>query len=75
MVGEKELDARFRQYLPRLTETPEKQDMMRDHCRWLAGRIDANVPDSREKSLALTHLEEVLMWANKAISKYEGVDD
>ena len=29
--------------------------------------IDGNIADSREKSLALTHLEEALMWAGKAI--------
>lgn len=29
--------------------------------------IDENVENSREKSLALTHLEEALMWAGKAI--------
>ncbi|OAZ40938.1 hypothetical protein A9Z40_03075 [Microbacterium arborescens] len=28
--------------------------------------IDA-APDSRHKSLALTHLEEALMWANKGV--------
>lgn len=29
--------------------------------------INEEVADSREKSLALTHLEEALMWAGKAI--------
>lgn len=29
--------------------------------------IDDEVENSREKSLALTHLEEALMWAGKAI--------
>jgi hypothetical protein len=32
-----------------------------------AERINTHVADSREKSLALTHLEEALMWAGKAI--------
>lgn len=32
-----------------------------------AAFIDHQVADSREKSLALTHLEEALMWAGKAI--------
>ncbi len=32
-----------------------------------AQTIDENVENSREKSLALTHLEEALMWAGKAI--------
>ena len=29
--------------------------------------LNADVEDSREKSLALTALEEALMWAGKAI--------
>lgn len=32
-----------------------------------AGEVEALVPDGRWKSLALTALEEALMWANKAI--------
>lgn len=32
-----------------------------------AGEIEALVPDGRWKSLALTALEEALMWADKAI--------
>ena len=33
----------------------------------LSVRINEGVADSREKSLALTALEEALMWAGKAI--------
>lgn len=32
-----------------------------------AEQIDAVAPDGRHKSLALTALEEALMWANKAV--------
>lgn len=35
---------------------------------WPASQIDYDVPDSREKSLALTHLEEVRHWVNQAIA-------
>ena len=45
-----------------------KMDTLRDEVRLLAMTVNALVPDSREKSLALTALEESLMWANKAIS-------
>ena len=34
-----------------------------------ADELNLRVEDSREKSLALTHLEEALMWAGKAIFK------
>ena len=39
----------------------------RDACKDLAVLLDRIVPESREKSLAITKLEEVSMWANKAI--------
>lgn len=37
----------------------------------LARDLDTYVSDSREKSIALTKLEEVLMWSGKAIFKEE----
>lgn len=37
----------------------------------LARDLDTYVSDSREKSIALTKLEEVLMWTGKAIFKEE----
>lgn len=33
--------------------------------------VVAPAPDSREKSLALTHLEDAVMWANAAIARNE----
>ena len=33
----------------------------------VADRLNWAAADSREKSLAITHLEEALMWAGKAI--------
>lgn len=33
--------------------------------------IDLLCPDSREKSLAMTKLEECVMWANAAIARNE----
>ena len=35
----------------------------------LALWLDINLPESREKSLAITHLEEVIFWANAAIAR------
>ncbi|WP_242394833.1 Acb2/Tad1 domain-containing protein [Anaeromyxobacter oryzisoli] len=37
----------------------------------LALRIVQSTPASREQSLALTKLEEVVMWANAAIARWE----
>jgi len=42
---------------------------LREKARVFAHMIDEFVPDSREKSLALTKLEEVIMWANAGIAR------
>lgn len=33
--------------------------------------IDMNCPDGREKSLAITAIEQAVMWANAAIARNE----
>lgn len=42
---------------------------VRMHIESLAKLLNTTVEDSREKSLAITKLEEALMWAGKAIFK------
>ena len=41
---------------------------IRDECKMLHDLILAKIPSCRERSLAITKLEEVSMWANKAIA-------
>lgn len=48
-------------------EQLEAQADVRDLVHRSALSLDILADDSREKSLALTHLEEALMWAGKAI--------
>lgn len=52
--------------------TPEKQNAhtaVRTQCLNLALFMETNVPHGRELSLALTHLEEAMHWANAALAK------
>jgi len=44
---------------------------MRDDAKSLAFFIVKNTPPSREQSLALTHLEEAIFYANAAIARNE----
>lgn len=49
----------------------ERYQNIRAKARELAELIDGSCPDSREKSLANTKLEEAVMWANAAIARNE----
>jgi hypothetical protein len=46
-------------------------NMLHQIARDYALAIQANCPESREKSLAFTKLEECVMWANAAIARNE----
>lgn len=70
LLDQKNLDIenRFSYHKP----NNKKQDifpLIRDKAKEFAYLIQKHVPNSREKSLALTKLEEVVMWANAGISR------
>lgn len=46
----------------------EKFETLRKAAMDLAHVIDEQTPESREQSLAYTHLEETLMWAIKSVA-------
>ena len=48
-------------------EQLELHSELRGKVAEVADQLNWAAADSREKSLALTHLEEALMWAGKAI--------
>jgi len=48
---------------------PAKYEAIRGTAKVLATLINGECPDSREKSLAMTNLEEAVMWANEAIAR------
>jgi len=47
----------------------ESHQYIRRCCLQLADDLIHNVPPGREQSLALTKLEEVMMWANAGIAR------
>jgi hypothetical protein len=49
---------------------PELYTFLRDKAKELALFISSVTPESREQSLALTKLEEVVMWSNAAIARH-----
>jgi hypothetical protein len=46
-----------------------KYDSIRATAKAFAQVVDDQCPESREKSLAFTKLEEAVMWANAAIAR------
>ena len=47
----------------------EMYTALREKCKELAYLIEELAPNSREKSLAITKLEESVMWANASIAR------
>lgn len=50
---------------------PGRYEYIRDAAKSLSRLMDCSCPPSRELSLAQTHLEEAVMWANAAIARNE----
>jgi hypothetical protein len=48
-----------------------KYELIREQAKLLAYLVDGVCPSSREKSLAMTNLEQAVMWANAAIARNE----
>lgn len=68
MMNVNEIQKNFSYHAPKPGQ-PEKYTVIRDHAKGLAFLINDNCPDSREKSLAMTKLEECVMWANASIAR------
>lgn len=62
-----DLDRRFTHHPPGAATIPIHEYLRREF-RMLAGRI-VELGPSRESSLALTNLEESLMWANAHVAR------
>ncbi|MGG1878277.1 hypothetical protein ABDI30_12005 [Paenibacillus cisolokensis] len=48
---------------------PEVYQEIREKAKELAYLIDKLAPNSREKALAMTNLEQSVMWANAAVAR------
>lgn len=54
--------------------TPEKAlrfTVLREHAKAFGMLIKEACPDGRERAIAITKLEELIMWANAAIAREE----
>ncbi len=70
MITKEELANRFTYHTP-TEDQPERYTKLREMARIFAEHIVDLTPESREQSLALTNLEQTVMWANAAIARRE----
>jgi hypothetical protein len=64
-----DLSNRFNYHQPKDESTAQKHETIRYQCLQLAINITRLVPKGREQALAITHLEEVMFWANAGIAR------
>jgi hypothetical protein len=65
-----DIDRIFSYHPPKDGQTQRYQGI-RDKAKELALLIDRECPQSRERSIAMTDLENCVMWANASIARNE----
>jgi hypothetical protein len=65
-----DIENRFTYHAPK-GEQASRYVTLRDAAKDYAYLIESSCPDSRERSLALTKLEEAVFWANASIARNE----
>lgn len=64
-----DIDNRFTFHPADTIERADSHQAVREACKDLAILLNHAVPDGREKSLAVTKIEEAMMWANAGIAR------
>jgi hypothetical protein len=66
----KQIENNFKYHPPKEGQK-EKYEAIREKAKELACMLVAMCPESRERSVAMTKVEECVMWANAAIARNE----
>lgn len=69
MMDARDIEHRFAFHAAPDQEKRDEHTAIRQHCRRLADELNTRLPEGREKSLAITHLEEVMFWGNAALAR------
>jgi hypothetical protein len=67
---EEQIEKAFTYHAPKEGQPP-RYVALRDEAKALAVKIARHTPPGREQSIAMTKLEEAVMWANAAIARNE----
>lgn len=71
-MNDSDIDNRFDFHPATTQEKKNEHSSVRMWCKDLAFFINDNVPEGREKALAITKLEEAMFWANAGIARHGG---
>jgi hypothetical protein len=71
-MEDSDLKHRFQFHPADAMNTQEAHKAVREICLDAAVEINDLLPDGREKSLAITKLEEAMFWANAGIARGDG---
>lgn len=63
-----QIENNFKYHAPKEGQA-DKYNSLREKAKELAYLIDELCPNSREKSVAMTQLEDTIMWANASIAR------
>ncbi|MNC41644.1 hypothetical protein D3C75_904180 [compost metagenome] len=63
-----QIENNFKYHAPKEGQ-PAKYEAIRNKAKELAELIDEQVPNSREKALAMTNLEQAVFWANAGVAR------
>lgn len=66
-----DIENRFAFHAARTKEKQDAHTSIRQNCRRLADFLNEALPEGREKSVAITKLEEVMFWSNAAEARHE----
>ncbi len=64
-----DIENRFKFHPATTDEKRLAHESVREACKTLAHMFNGLLPEGREKSLAITHLEEVMFWANAGLAR------
>ena len=64
-----DMEHRFGYHPPSSEEIVHQHQLVRQEMLLAADLFENMLPDGREKSLAITKLEEAMFWANAAIAR------
>jgi hypothetical protein len=73
-LSDQEIENRFTYHAPQ-GDQPQRYEQLRAKAKELALLIRDLCPDSRERSHAITQLEDTVMWANASIARNKPVLD